>query len=108
MPLNWPSIDTSRPDFVFYGSSAPEVVSVATIDYEYQATDLITAKVDEGAVYYAGTLIVEVPAGAGGTYTIDFVHDDRNTFMLDGEWFEADPSGPLLLSAAEQLRFVRI
>ena len=89
-PLGWPGspedgafINTSRPDYVFYGMTAIDAVSTATLDYIWGATLLFGAKTDDGQTYYLGTLVLEVPTDASGTYTIGFLADVDKTFMLD-------------------------
>ena len=39
--------------------------------------------IDEGGLYYGGTLILEIPAGADGTYAIEFIPADTKTFLRD-------------------------
>jgi hypothetical protein len=47
------------------------------------ATSLSGSKADDGQTYYLGTLILEVPANADGTYTIEFLPDVAKTYMVD-------------------------
>lgn len=68
-------IDATRPDFVFGDLTLPSVpisaVSWATLDYRWGSTILGGAdKADDGLTYYLGSLILEVPVGAAGIYTI--------------------------------------
>ncbi len=90
IPVGWPDtpedgayIDTDRPDFVFFGSGSIPVdaVCLATLDYEYGSAVMGDWAVDEGGVYYGGTLILEVPPGAAGIYTIGFNPADTKTFL---------------------------
>ena len=89
-PLGWPGspedgcfIDTSRPGYVFYGMTAIDAVYTGGLDYIWGATLLIGEKADDGQTYYLGTLILEVPIDASGTYTIGFLPDAIKTFMKD-------------------------
>jgi len=89
-PLGWPGspedgcfIDNSRPDYVFYGMTAIDAVYTGDLDYMWGATLLFGGKVDDGQTYYLGTLILEVPTNADGTYTIGFLADVTKTFMTD-------------------------
>ena len=60
-----------------------EAVSTVALDYVWGATLLFGGKADDGQTYYLGTLILEIPANADGTYLIDFVDDNTKTFMKD-------------------------
>ncbi|UCD12994.1 MAG: hypothetical protein JSW60_05355 [Thermoplasmatales archaeon] len=90
VPYGWPGspedgcfIDTSRSDFVFYGLVYLDAVYTGDLDYKWGAVLLFSSKADDGQTYYLGTLILEVPTDASGTYTIDFIPGDANTFMKD-------------------------
>ena len=88
IPWGWPGtpedgafIDISRPDFVFFGLVPIAAVDLDTLDYEFGSTHMGGPAVDEGYLYYAGTLILEVPPGAAGTYTIGFNPAETKTFL---------------------------
>jgi hypothetical protein len=90
VPLGWPGspedgcfIDTGRANYVFDGMSAIDAVSTADLDYIWGATLLFGEKADDDQTYYLGTLILEVPIDASGTYTIGFLADVAKTFMKD-------------------------
>jgi hypothetical protein len=90
IPYGWPGtpengcfIDTSRTDFVFYGMVFLDAVSYSALDYMWGATLLVDAKADGGLSYYLGTLILDIPATADGTYYIDFIDGTSKTFMKD-------------------------
>ncbi len=75
---------------------------VATIlpDYEYFCTTgpgAITGVPDDGTARYGGTLLIEVPATAAGTYTIAFKNNPQISFMLD---FDGNQINPVALTAA--------
>ncbi|UCE60716.1 MAG: hypothetical protein JSU63_02985 [Phycisphaerales bacterium] len=84
-PKGWPGtphdgvfIDTGHPDWVgmeFY------VVNTATLDYEWAASQVLAPPIaDAGGTYYGGTLILEVPQNAAGSYTISF-KEPPDTYM---------------------------
>jgi hypothetical protein len=54
---------------------------------------------DTGIVYYGGTLVLDIPAGAKGTYTINL--DQSATFAA-----RPDPSGPQDIPSAAETGFV--
>jgi hypothetical protein len=90
VPYGWPGtpengcfIDTIRPDFVFNGMTYIDAVSTVTMDYMWGATLLFGGKIDDGQTYYIGTLILDIPANADGTYIIDFIEGTSKTFMKD-------------------------
>jgi len=90
VPYGWPGtpedgcfIDTARTDFVFNGMVFIDAVSYTSLDYMWGATLLMGAKTDDGLDYYLGTLILEIPATADGTYNIDFIDGTSKTFMKD-------------------------
>ncbi|MBU0718399.1 MAG: hypothetical protein KJ749_09140 [Planctomycetes bacterium] len=97
-PVGWPDsttdgafITTSRSDFPFFGLTAIPAVSTYVLNYLWGAALLNPANSvpDTGGSYYGGTLILDVPAGALGVYTIVF-HDHADwTFMRD------EDSGPI-------------
>ncbi len=75
---------------------------VATIlpDYEYFCTTgpgATTGVPDDGTARYGGTLLIEVPATAAGTYTIAFKNNPQISFMLD---FAGTVLTPLTLTPA--------
>ena len=89
-PLGWPGspedgcfINASRSDYVFYGMTQIEAVYTGDLNYMWGATLIVGTKTDDGQPYYFGTLILEVPTDASGTYTIDFIADIDKTFMKD-------------------------
>ena len=90
IPLGWPGtpedgcfIDTTRSDYVFQGMVAVDAVSTGDLNYIWGAVLITGSKADDGQTYYLGTLILEVPTNADGTYTIDFLPNVAKTFMQD-------------------------
>jgi|GEM_PF-3163755 len=69
--------------WVFNGLSYINAVSTASLQYEYVASAQAGGKADDGGTFYLGTLIVEVPSGASGTYTIAFDASPTATFLQD-------------------------
>jgi len=89
-PLGWLGspedgcfIDTSKPDYVFYGMTAIDAVHTGDLDYMWGATLLVSTKADDAQTYYLGTLILYVPTTGEGTYLIDFSSGNTKTFMTD-------------------------
>lgn len=74
---------TSRADWLFTGISTVTGVDVSTLDYRYGATTQNAGEgtLDDGTVKYAGSLILDVPANALGTFTIGF--ENFGTFLID-------------------------
>ncbi|MCH8242497.1 MAG: right-handed parallel beta-helix repeat-containing protein, partial [Planctomycetes bacterium] len=73
-----------NPDFVFLaGNSALPAVATTTLNYTWGAVASEGSRVDGGDTYHGGLLKVDVPPGAAGTYTIDFVDSPNETFMTD-------------------------
>jgi len=71
-----------NPDFVFSGMVA--TLAVSTSFAAWAAVANLPCRTDDGAdSYYAGTLIVDVPAAAQGTYTLSFVGTEVATFLND-------------------------
>ncbi len=75
-----------NPDFVFANSLDFAVVSTATPNYIWDAISVRVSgpagcPTDEGRSYYLGTLILNVPAGAVGTYSFGFDPSGSSTFM---------------------------
>lgn len=76
-------IDVNRKDYVFAGidSGVAVGVSIASLNYLYGAGLFFTSVVDNGTEYYGGTLVLDVPLGAIGSYTIGFNMDSGVSFM---------------------------
>ena len=105
-PVGWPDspadgafINTTHtdPDYVFLGLVSIPAVATASLDYEFGAVILSGSKVDDGQTYYCGSLLLDVPVGAAGIYTIDFVDEATKTFLRDGG---ANPIFPINLHPA--------
>ncbi len=79
-------IDVTRADFVYFGYPIPlSDPWVGTLDYEFGWTVMGDFPHDDGEIKYGGTLILDLPAGAKGTYEIQLYPDPAKTFMNDGE-----------------------
>ncbi|UCE59911.1 MAG: hypothetical protein JSU63_21005 [Phycisphaerales bacterium] len=71
-----------RPDYIYDGISYMPLMSYATDDYSWGAISTDCAEDPDGGTtkLYGGTLLLEVPPGAAGTYTIGFDTDlDANS-----------------------------
>jgi hypothetical protein len=81
-------IDADHPNYVFAGLNTIEATDIHVLDYAWGATLLPPdCRVDGGGIYYAGTLIVDVPTGAGGTYSLGFIAATTDTFINDCSGF---------------------
>ena len=72
-------------DFVFACCAPIAAVSTASINY-YSWGATTTAHIgrrDDGTVWYGGDLVLEIPAGASGTWDIEFLANTNLTFMSD-------------------------
>jgi len=90
VPFGWPGspedgcfVDNAITDFVFYGMAYIDAVYTGDLDYMWGATLFVGTKADDAQTYYLGTLILEVPTNADGTYTIDFISGNTKTCMTD-------------------------
>jgi hypothetical protein len=72
-----------RPDFVYFQLDATCTVSTATIDYSWSCAST-DCKEDprDGTRFYGGTLLLEVPSGAKGTYNVNY-YDDPNFTLFN-------------------------
>jgi len=70
-----------RPDYVYFGLDNVPTVTYTTLSYSWSAATPPPdcPGTDRTTKYYGGTLILEVPIAANGTYTIDLVHDTNFT-----------------------------
>jgi len=63
-----------RPDYVFYKLENTPMVSTYTANYSWSTVTWCAIDLDGGGtMFYFGTLLLEVPAGARGTYNVNFV-----------------------------------
>ncbi len=64
------------------GGCVPSDVDVSTYSYRYYAVySAPLIRSDGGIEYYGGTLVLDIPAGAIGTYTVNLMQPE--TFMAD-------------------------
>lgn len=77
-------INQSRTDYIFFGMDTIALADINSPNLRWGGTtwppDL---GIDEGGTYYAGTVLVDVPVGAGGRYLLGF--DINETFMDDAQ-----------------------
>ncbi|MFQ5590700.1 MAG: hypothetical protein ACE5HE_06040 [Phycisphaerae bacterium] len=76
-----------RPDWVFPVGSLNYVAVVATHEIGYRWAGIVQSDqpctVDDGSRRYGGTLILEIPPAANGTYTIGFDEDPQFSLLID-------------------------
>jgi hypothetical protein len=76
-------------------------VGIATCNYKYFAvSDVTIGTADGGAVYHGGTLVLDIPAGAKGKYTVNL--DTANTFIAK----PVEGGEPEVLPSMEESGFV--
>ncbi|UCC28806.1 MAG: hypothetical protein JSU86_11455 [Phycisphaerales bacterium] len=75
-------IDNTRTDYIFSGQGELPAVDRSTLDYRYGST-LLGAPIPSPGIagLYGGTLAVDVPIGAAGTFIIDFRHGAEQTYL---------------------------
>jgi len=76
--------DTQRGDFVVQGGIS--AVRTTSLEYTYGSTvaPFHLPIVDDGIAYYGGTLVIDVPEDAAGTYELRF-RNDGATFLLNSD-----------------------
>ncbi|UCE59362.1 MAG: hypothetical protein JSU63_18210, partial [Phycisphaerales bacterium] len=81
----FPAGCVDRPDFVFAGVDFVPTVTTTTLAYTMGAATVNCATDPDGGVtkFYGGTLIIEVPVGARGTYTVGFDESPDYTLMTN-------------------------
>ncbi len=75
-----------NPFYVFTNTASAPIAAVAYLGLDYQYVGISTgvAVADTGQSKMFGTLLVEIPPGAAGTYNINFLQDSETTFTVDG------------------------
>lgn len=78
-------IDSNRFDYLFKSKPSISATSFATEDYKYASaiTSGINGAVDDGTIKYLGTLLLQVPEGACGTFVLDMLRSPQDTFVSD-------------------------
>ena len=92
-------IDRNRADWVFADLDwAVVAVDLSSLNYRYTAVlnPGVLPAIDSGTAKYGGNLVLDVPAGATGAFTVGFV--DAETFMRDQN---DDLVSPLVVTAAK-------
>lgn len=90
-------INETRTDWLMAGHLALAVVDISTDDFRYGAALVLGNEVvDDGSLYYIGSLAVDVPPGARGTFTLGFLADESFLANRNGQAIE-----PLLLTPAQ-------
>ena len=74
--------DRLRADWIAFGVSSFPAVDVSSFDYRYgNTTEPPEFIADPGASLYGGTLVLDVPLGATGSFVIGMI--ELETFMVD-------------------------
>ncbi len=78
-------VDPTRPDYVFFGLDDIHAVNIIDPDPVLGAVLLSASDsvIDDGIFRYAGTLVLDVPVDAAGTFTIGFIQDFVQSFYSD-------------------------
>jgi len=85
-------LDRFRPNFVFYPNAlAAFGADISSPNYRYFAIRNMGTQLDPGVAKYGGDLILDVPLGATGTYTLGFI-EGLDTLMGDGNNNEITPT----------------
>ncbi len=84
-------LNKTRTDWVFFDQNATDCIAAFVLDHSPLVFFAVAAtnpsdtefcsEADKGIVYYTGTLVLWVPPGAAGTYTIGFI--EVETFASD-------------------------
>jgi hypothetical protein len=83
-------IDNTRADYVFACCQDLPFVDVSTLDYRFGSTLVFDTLADPGVAKYAGTLVLDVPVGAVGTFTVGF-KPLPDSFMKNGSFLDILP-----------------
>lgn len=77
-------IDQFHANYVFAGRISTFAVDTSTPSYRYAAVlNPGDPAFDDGTTRYAGTLVLDVPAGAQGTFTIGMLSGETLSFLAD-------------------------
>ena len=71
-----------NPAYIFDGFNPIPVLALGAPNYIYGAVAQVGSRPDDANKYYAGTLILNIPATAKGTYTIGFYNDEFSNFTF--------------------------
>jgi len=63
-------VDTARPDYVFAGMSSYATARYSDLHFGASVTGTLATAMDDSTLRYAGTLVLDVPHDARGTFTI--------------------------------------
>jgi len=77
-------IDSTRPDYIFFGEAELNGTNQDTLNYTYAATLLAAPMPSRGGDSYLGSLVLRVPEDAKGTFTINFV-PGPDTSLVDSD-----------------------
>ncbi len=95
-------IDTGRADYIFFGQVQLGAVDISTLNYRYGATLMGAPIPYPGGVWYLGSLVLDVPVGAMGTFTIEFIPDPGTTLLDQNGQFIPLTTHPALITVTCQ------
>ena len=76
-------INSTRTDRILRLNSPLYAPDLSSPDFRWGGTAFSGQQIDDGSTYYGGSLVLDVPANAVGTFTIGFLQGDDISFMLD-------------------------
>lgn len=102
-------IDTDNPAFLYSGVEHIAAVKTNTSDIAYGglALDSNDSMADSGASRYTGTLKLDVPDDAFGTYTVGFLEGYPDSFFIDDHSIEIVPNSffPVIINVINDCNF---
>jgi len=85
-------VDKSRSDFIFSGLGGFVAdVAINSLNYVYGGLLFTASILDDGSVLYVGTLVLDVPLGAIGSYTINLISGPGDSFLSDSNGVDILP-----------------
>lgn len=83
-------IDLDRPDYVYACCASLPAVDLSGVDFRFGGGTIFSGALDPGIPQYAGTLVLDIPVGAIGTFTLGF-RPFPDTSLQDNALFDILP-----------------
>ena len=83
-------IDSGRADYIYQGFVAFPAIDVSQLNFRWGAAALGPGATDSGTPVYGGTLVLDVPVDATGTFTVGFRLEPETT-MQDASLLPISP-----------------